>query len=196
MAVLLFVFRSFWDWLIVWVQVQSLSRFPGRSPHTHLNIEDNHSRLQSLHLDIQYQRNVPPSRTKVSAILLFVTCNTDSYVTMMLCTNCCFVSCFGSYSSIPAWAEDWGGWMSCFKTGFLNMILFYMMASLAHIFQLVLITLLSLIVLQLVYVDISQEALRQQRSVREPSHSTVYSSVRFSWLQLRQSGGKKLCAEN
>lgn len=35
--------------------------------------------------------------------------------------------------------------------------------------------------LQVVYADISQHALRQQGATREPDQSTVYSSVKFSW---------------
>lgn len=34
--------------------------------------------------------------------------------------------------------------------------------------------------IEVVYADISQDALRQQRATREPTQSTVYSSVRFS----------------
>lgn len=47
-----------------------------------------------------------------------------------------------------------------------------------HVCELVLIY--AFVMLQVVYADISQGALRQQAAPREPAQSTVYSSLRFS----------------
>ncbi|XP_039986354.1 uncharacterized protein si:dkey-52l18.4 [Xiphias gladius] len=49
---------------------------------------------------------------------------------------------------------------------------------------------------EVVYADISKDALRQQRATRESAQSTVYSSVKFPLLQSKQSGSEELSARS
>lgn len=97
------------------------------------------------------------------------------------------IFCVYIFSTIQISAKDGGGWMFSITHLILSAVNFNFHVSLTLIS--------SPMLLQLVYADISQDALRQQGAMREPVQSTVYSSVRFSWPN-NNSNKKRFSVKN
>lgn len=179
MPELFVVFPSFCYWLVVWVLRFSLSHVQGQcSDMQHsskLLTAHIHIWLHSLHLDSRYHRNVALPLTKVVSLCSLQNCWIAVLSELFHLLYCLF------YSSCQTPAEDWGGWMLCFHTGCCTVHCVYLLVSLIYLSADAYHSLFVSFMWQVVYADISKDALKQEQASREPIQSTVYSALRFPW---------------